>query len=232
MNPYQVLGLDPTAPPDLIEATYRHLLRAHHPDLHQGASDAELAEAEGRTVELNRAMALIRAGWGPRPGAADGFGFVDDPPNRRPGWAPPRGAPVGGYDPPPRPGAWSEGFRTDETTDFFGNPQRARGGRETTCPLCGVAFDDAAVLRLHLGHVHQLRDGVFPDPRPRRRRGDPFGWLRYVPVPQLTLTALLFVYLVLANGLVPSPWTVASLWLGFGLYALAMTKALWSRRAS
>ena len=140
---------------------------------------------------------------------------------------------MGGHEPPPRPGAWSEGFRTDETTDFFGNPQRARRGPESVaCPMCGVDFDDSRVLRLHLGHVHHLRDGVFPEPGPRHRRGDPFGWLRWIPVPQLTLTALLFVYLVLADGLVPQPWTIAALWSGFGLYALAMTKALWARRAT
>ena len=231
MNPFQVLGVDPGASDDQIEATYRRQLRAHHPDLHQGASADELAAAERRTQELNQAMALIRAGWRPQPGSRGGFSFVDDQP--RAGWAPPRGDPVRGYDPPGRPGAWSESFRTDATTDWFGNPQRSRRGPESVaCPLCGSDFDDAAVLRLHLGHVHHLRDGTFPGVRPQRRHDDWFRWLRWIPVPQLTLTALLFVYLVVVDGLVPSPWTIGALWLGFGLYALAMTKALWTRRAS
>ncbi len=233
MNPFQVLGLDPAASTDQIEATYRQMLRAHHPDLHQGGSTAELAEAERRTQELNEAMALIRAGWRPRPEAPDGFGFATRPWPRE-SWAPPRGAPAQGYEPPPSASAsWSDGFQTDDTTDFFGNPERPRRGPDSVgCPMCGVDFDDPMVLRLHLVHQHGLRDDIFPDTRPPRSRRDPFRWLRWVPLPQLTLSALLFVYLVLVDGLVPSPWTIPGLWLGFGLYAGAMYKALWQRRAT
>ncbi len=236
MNPYKVLGLDPQASPAQIEATYRHLLRAHHPDLHHDGSPAELAQAEARTQEINQAMALIRAGWRPRPEANGGVGFTDRP-RPRDTWAPPRGEPTAGYRPPPsRAGAWSDGFHVDETTDFFGNPTRERShqqsGLTVGCPLCGVAFDDAMVLRLHLVHQHGLRDGTFPDARTPRSRRDPFRWLRWVPMPQLTLTAVLFVYLVVVAGLIPSPWTIPALWIGFGLYAGAMFKALWNRRAT
>ncbi len=233
MNPFQVLGLDPRAPADQIEATYRHLLRAHHPDLHQDASPAELAEAERRTQELNEAVALIRAGWRPQPAAPGGFAFADHP-RPRDTWAPPQGRPAAGFDPPPsRSGGWDDRFQTDETTDFFGNPQRRRHGPElVACPLCGVEFDDAMVLRLHLVHQHGLRGDAFPDPRSPRPRGDRFRWLRWVPIPQVTLTALLFVYLVVIDSLVPPPWTIPGLWLGFGLYGAAMYKAMWDRRAT
>jgi len=67
VNPYAVLGVDPRAPDREIEATYRRLLRAHHPDLHSAGSPAELAAAEERTRELTVAMEAIRAdrafGW-------------------------------------------------------------------------------------------------------------------------------------------------------------------------
>ena len=77
MNPYQVLGVAPTASMDEIEAAYRQQLRAHHPDLHQGESPEALAEAEATTRSLNEAMALVRAGWRPLPGTAAGFHYDD-----------------------------------------------------------------------------------------------------------------------------------------------------------
>jgi len=232
MNPFQVLGVGPDAPPDEIELTYRRLLRAHHPDLHQGADPAELAEAEQRTRELNQAMALIRAGWRPRADVPGGFRF-DDRPRSRASWPPPRGAPASDQAPPPRRGSWEDAFATGPDTDWFGHRERPhRRVDSVECPLCGTAFDDAAVLRTHLGAVHQLRDGDFGDSRRPRRHPDWFYWLRWIPVPQLTLTALLFVYLAVVDGLVPAPWTVPSLWLGFALYVLAMAKALSKRRTA
>ncbi len=161
MNPFQVLGLDPHASPDQIEATYRHLLRAHHPDLHQGGSPAELAEAERRTQELNEAMALIRAGWRPQPEAAGGFVFADRP-RPRDSWAPPRGSPAAGYDPPPsRSGTWSDRFQTDETTDFFGNPQR---------PRRAVGLGGLPAVRRGLRRRHGAAPAPGAPARPARRR--------------------------------------------------------------
>jgi hypothetical protein len=67
VNPYVVLGVDPRAPDREIEATYRRLLRAHHPDLHAAGTEAELEAAEARTRELTVAMDAIRVdrafGW-------------------------------------------------------------------------------------------------------------------------------------------------------------------------
>ena len=100
------------------------------------------------------------------------------------------------------------------------------------CPLCGVDFDDAMVLRLHLVHQHGLRDDVFPDPTRALATATGSGGCGGSPIPQLTLTALLFVYLVVVDGLVPSPWTIPGLWVGFGLYGAAMYKAMWDRRAT
>ncbi len=234
MNPFQVLGLDPDAPHEQVEATYRHLLRAHHPDLHHEGSPDELAEAERqRTQELNQAMALIRAGWRPRPEAPDGFGFATRPWPRE-SWAPPRGAPAQGYEPPPSASAsWSDGFQTDDSTDFFGNPEPAPAG----------APDSVAVSHVRRGtrrapwccactSCTSTACATTPS-RDRARRGraatasDGCAGSRW---PQLTLSALLFVYLVLVDGLVPAPWTIPGLWLGFGLYAGAMYKAMSQRR--
>jgi hypothetical protein len=81
VNPYEILGVAPTAEPDEAEAAYRSLLRAWHPDLHQVDGPAAVAEAEARTRELNEAIAWIRSGW--RPTAAAGTA------GHATGWAPP-----------------------------------------------------------------------------------------------------------------------------------------------
>ena len=79
MDPYLVLGVGPGATAAEIEDSYRRLLRAHHPDLHQGKSPATLAEAGTRTRELNEAMAVIRAGWQPIVDEVDWFGHPMGP---------------------------------------------------------------------------------------------------------------------------------------------------------
>ncbi len=74
MDPYLVLGVGRGATAAEIEDSYRRVLWAHHPDLHQGESPAALAEAGTRTGELNEAMAVIRAGWQPIVDEVDWFG--------------------------------------------------------------------------------------------------------------------------------------------------------------
>src|SRR5262245_37098381 len=61
MTPYDVLGVTPTTPLPEIEAAYRLLLRAHHPDLHQADGPDAIEAAEQTTRQLNHAMAAIRA---------------------------------------------------------------------------------------------------------------------------------------------------------------------------
>jgi len=203
MNPYEVLGVEPGATADDIEGTYRRLLRAHHPDLHHGASGPELADAEARTRELNEAIALIRAGWHPPTDAgrtwpwlrADGSG-------------------------------WDGGFHVDPGTDWFGHPYSERRTPDPVeCPLCRTRFDDARVFRLHLERVHHLREDTFMS-APRRRQ-DRLYWLAWIPAPPLTFAGLLFVYLAVVLPLLRWPWTVPAIWLGV---ILATTGAVASIR--
>jgi len=55
-TPYRVLGLDPSAPDDVVRLVYRHLARQHHPD--RGGDPARMAE-------INRAYQQIAKmrGW-------------------------------------------------------------------------------------------------------------------------------------------------------------------------
>jgi hypothetical protein len=64
-NPFQVLGLPPTADASDAELAYRQLLRSWHPDLHQDRGVAAVREAEAITRRLNEAIGMIRAGWRP-----------------------------------------------------------------------------------------------------------------------------------------------------------------------
>lgn len=91
-DPYEILGLPPTAGPDDAETAFRRLLKEAHPDRHVGASDRELALAERRTRELTEAIRAVRHGWRPprRPWEddhgfhatpeTDWFGFPTAPP--------------------------------------------------------------------------------------------------------------------------------------------------------
>jgi DnaJ-domain-containing protein 1 len=49
-SPYRVLGLDPSAPDDVVKLVYRHLARRHHPDR---GGDAQVM------AEINRAYEAI-----------------------------------------------------------------------------------------------------------------------------------------------------------------------------
>lgn len=82
-DPYQTLGLPPSAEPGDAEVAFRRLLKEAHPDRHIGAAEAELAEAARRTRDLTEAINAIRAGWRPPvgPGAwheQHGFLTADD----------------------------------------------------------------------------------------------------------------------------------------------------------
>jgi hypothetical protein len=204
MDPYQVLGVTPTATTDDIEAAYRRLLRAHHPDLHHDGPAEDLARAEQRTRELNQAIALVRAGWRPDLGAAT--------------WAAASSR-----------STWDGGLRVDDHTDWFGRPYAEhRTSAAVDCPLCHEAFGDATHFRVHLVQHHHLRHDTFmPSPRPHRDR---LHWLTWVPMPPLTMTALLVVYLVLVVGLLPWPWTVPAIWSGIIVTGAALVKAMSGRR--
>src|SRR5690349_13182471 len=61
-DPYEVLGVGPTATLDDAEDAYHLLLRRHHPDLYQTGSPAGVRAAEQRTRQLNDAISLFRSG--------------------------------------------------------------------------------------------------------------------------------------------------------------------------
>ena len=57
-----MLGLDRGASPEDAELAYHHLLRLHHPDLHQHDDADVIAAADERTRVLNAAIGQIRRG--------------------------------------------------------------------------------------------------------------------------------------------------------------------------
>ena len=91
-DPYQVLGVAPTATDDEVKKAYRQLCKKYHPDANVGKPDA--AQAEKRFMEVQQAYEEImhrrqgggaRAGSGyngpqqQRPGGYGSYGGYDDP---------------------------------------------------------------------------------------------------------------------------------------------------------
>lgn len=225
MNPYQVLGVAPTASMDEIEAAYRHQLRAHHPDLHQGESTAELAAAEATTRSLNEAMALVRAGWRPLPGTAAGFHYDQHAWGSGAGG---RGAGQGSADGTgPGAPAWDSTFSTDPGTDWFGNPVGPRRAEAVDCPICGQVYRDPLKFRSHLQRAHHIAgaDGQKP-PRVKRDR---LAWLTWIPAPAFWLFALLLVYWAVVVALLPNPMDIVGIWSGVIVFAFLLTRAMRDR---
>lgn len=69
MDPYRVLGVDPSASDEEITAAYRRLARKYHPDLNGGSP-----EAEEKMKEVNTAYDLVRARRAGKDGASTGQG--------------------------------------------------------------------------------------------------------------------------------------------------------------
>ena len=199
MNPFQVLGVAPTANRDEVEAAYRRELRLHHPDLHQSGSPEEVAEAEHATRRLNEAMALVRAGWRPLPG--DLYEMHDVGPA----------------------GHWDDSFRYDADTDWFGNPVRGRRAPPVECPLCGQWFQDPVLYRSHLDHDHELRHRAQAAAAPARR--DPLRWLELLPMPTLSLSLMLCAYWAIVVTVLPKPLAIGAIWLGVVGFTLGLRRA-------
>ncbi len=69
-DPYDTLGVPPTATPDEIARAYRQRLREHHPDLRQGVghtSDAELQQVLAAYAALRGRPRRTRPGAVPVP---------------------------------------------------------------------------------------------------------------------------------------------------------------------
>ena len=70
MDPYQVLGVSPTATDDEVKKVYRQLCKKYHPDANVGKPDA--AQAEKKFMEVQQAYEEImhrRQGGGARAGS-------------------------------------------------------------------------------------------------------------------------------------------------------------------
>lgn len=94
-DPYQVLGVSPTASDDEVKRAYRQLCKKYHPDANVGKPDA--AQAEKKFMEVQQAYEEImhrRQGGAARPGSGynggaqqqqrgyygqQGYGGQDDP---------------------------------------------------------------------------------------------------------------------------------------------------------
>ena len=72
-DPYQVLGIAPTASDDEVKKAYRNLAKRYHPDVNAGATDAE-----DRMKEINEAYSTIikqRREGHAYGGATGGYGY-------------------------------------------------------------------------------------------------------------------------------------------------------------
>ena len=104
-DPYQVLGVSPTATDDEVKKAYRKLCKIYHPDANVGKPDA--AQAEKRFMEVQQAYEEImhrRQGGGARAGSG-----YNGPQQQGPG-----GYGYGGY------GGNQGQYQNDPFAEFFG----------------------------------------------------------------------------------------------------------------
>ena len=111
-DPYQVLGVSPTATDDEVKKVYRQLCKKYHPDANVGRPDA--AQAEKKFMEVQQAYEEImhrRQGGGARAGSGYNGGSQQQ---RQGGYGNAYGGnPYGGY-------GGSGGYDDDPFSAFFG----------------------------------------------------------------------------------------------------------------
>lgn len=110
-DPYQVLGVPPTATDDEVKKAYRTLCKKYHPDANVGKPDA--AQTEKKFMEVQQAYEEImhrRQGGASRPGSG-----YNGPQQQRPGY--------GGYQDDPFSSFWGgygqqyqQQYRREETS--------------------------------------------------------------------------------------------------------------------
>lgn len=138
MNPYVRLGVSPEDPPEKIEARYRQLLRAYHPDFHQGAGADALAQAERATRDLNETMAAIRRDQVQRATAAGQAARAAEAEAEHRSATAERAA----ADP-----------ATGTGTPWWDEPVAP----SADCPLCGETCADLEAYDLHMKQAHQIK---------------------------------------------------------------------------
>jgi hypothetical protein len=213
-DPFEVLGLGPTASVDDAEHAYHHQLLRCHPDLHAAEGPEAVRRAEAQTLALNEAIDRIRRGYRPAPGSSRSTSQPD-----RPG----RSAPSGGFGGsatrphagtahrprPPGPSGASggaAGFGPNWWTGYDGPPtgdawpgsarrQSRRVHRAVTCPFCDEEVTSLDAFDAHLARRHPHVARVHPG-GPRRRRAD-FRARGWWPLP---LWAVALINLALLLG--------------------------------
>ena len=113
-DPYQVLGVSPTATDDEVKKAYRQLCKKYHPDANVGKPDA--AQAEKKFMEVQQAYEEImhrRQGGGARAGSGYNGGSQQQ---RQGGYGNPYGG--GSYGNPY--GSYGGSYDDDPFASFFG----------------------------------------------------------------------------------------------------------------
>ena len=151
-DPYQVLGVAPTASDDEVKKAYRQLCKKYHPDANVGKPDA--AQAEKKFMEVQQAYEEImhrRQGGGTRAGS----GYNGPQQQQRPyGY----GGGYGGYD--------QGGFEDDPFAAFFGG---AYGyGQQRTYQQDTVVEMRAAANYINTGHYAEALNALNSVPAGKR----------------------------------------------------------------
>jgi len=176
VDPFELLGVAPTATIEEAEAAYHALLRVHHPDMHHAGGAQAIADAERRTRALNQAMDEIRAGYVSVASATPTSGSTTADPS------------------------WSESFETAAPSGWE-EPAHA----VTPCPLCDLWFSRRDELTLHVKLAHGLRLEREPRSSPLRRSalGSAVAGLQHVSLwvfaPFNALLALIVATIVATN---------------------------------
>ena len=153
-DPYQVLGVAPTASDDEVKKAYRQLCKKYHPDANVGKPDA--AQAEKKFMEVQQAYEEImhrRQGGGARPGS----GYNGSQQQQRPyGY----GGGYGGYG--------QGGYEDDPFAAFFGGgygygQQRAYQQQQDT-----VVEMRAAANYINTGHYAEALNALNSVPAGKR----------------------------------------------------------------
>jgi len=195
MNPYEVLGVTPSASMPEIEARYRLLLREYHPDLHHHEGAEAVAFAEAATRSLNSAMEQLRrdqgggglgrtatGGWGD-PSSHGGRGpnagrrSESQWPGQNPFWRPPSDD-AGPGDASTR----GADFDSARRSDWFGDPVTHPPDEPVPCPFCGRPFQRLDQYEYHLEQTHSYRRVAPRPPRTRSRVVRILGMFRFIPL--------------------------------------------------